>query len=935
MKKMTSVFLLVILLFTGTAFANTQATGGENLFKYGFIRGYPGGGLGEENALTRAQASVLLAEMYGERDASDRYRPSSLDRFSDVKENDWFYSNVGFAKHKGWIHGYPDGTFKPGDTISAHEWASMLTNALGHPMNWPTVQEDLLTLGVMIDAKDRAALTRGEAFDAMWQAVNIPRFGQVIPLGVELGRLEREPEPPQAPRLSAGVINSLKQIVLTTNRPLDEGTVTNLENYKVSTDGIYDLEVVNASYNQIEGKVVLTLSQPVLQQSDIKLTVKNILSAEGGKLEELTLNVNMLDVIPPEVKNVQVIGNRAIKVFFSEPIKSLDEAKGIFGSTEVPKLANDAFSLNNGSVIIREITLHNNQMEAIIETFQDLPAKTTVRAQAGVRDYFDFVASATPWEVAAINDKTAPTIVGYENASPTGVTLVWDKDIRILNSAQTSYYHGTNVNFVDGAVTTRHIDGNKLRLHFTRNLLSSGTNSVIVAANAIIDYSGNRNTTQQIIVQLEPDTDPPYVVGSIVPLTEKRIRINFSEHVMNRNGEAQSRQNFKLYDEAGKDVSNLIASIVYRAEQTAVEIDFTKELSGNFTVEVSNIKDFSNNVMVTTSHAFEMKDLTPPNPKNWQARVYNTGRSNQMIKIRFDEPMLLEGNHGILDPQKYAVNGKGLDTLDPSLLRLEVADQGASLLIYYPGSIVRGGYDFSHEVTNPRVEIARVADAYRNYIPEFSVVVKLEGRGFLNVESVAQVDRDKVEVIVSDVLVNVNLSDFHFEGNGKTYRAISHSYENLDNRKTKLVMTLSEPVLGNPSQVSLRIVSTGSSNQYGETLNPQMASMSLEDKMAPFVQKTSFEGALLDHVTYTRASGIVEIRFSETIDPRTVSLLSFEVANYGIDDITVNDRTIQIRISSADRDRVGLYDSVVQRVEIRDLAGNGVRDLNLQIQRLY
>ena len=51
--------------------------------------------------------------------------------FSDVNNNDWFYSVVNELSDKGIISGYEDNTFKPQKSVSYDEFLTLLNNAIG------------------------------------------------------------------------------------------------------------------------------------------------------------------------------------------------------------------------------------------------------------------------------------------------------------------------------------------------------------------------------------------------------------------------------------------------------------------------------------------------------------------------------------------------------------------------------------------------------------------------------------------------------------------------------------------------------------------------------------------------------------------------------------------------------------------------------------
>jgi hypothetical protein len=47
--------------------------------------------------------------------------------FSDVDYNDWFRQSVAYLAHYKIIQGYPDGTFKPNNSITRAEFATMIS----------------------------------------------------------------------------------------------------------------------------------------------------------------------------------------------------------------------------------------------------------------------------------------------------------------------------------------------------------------------------------------------------------------------------------------------------------------------------------------------------------------------------------------------------------------------------------------------------------------------------------------------------------------------------------------------------------------------------------------------------------------------------------------------------------------------------------------
>ena len=56
----------------------------------------------------------------------------TVDKFKDIKPDSWFAETVSRLVGKGGIDGYPDGTFKPNNTITRAEFTKILVSTLGH-----------------------------------------------------------------------------------------------------------------------------------------------------------------------------------------------------------------------------------------------------------------------------------------------------------------------------------------------------------------------------------------------------------------------------------------------------------------------------------------------------------------------------------------------------------------------------------------------------------------------------------------------------------------------------------------------------------------------------------------------------------------------------------------------------------------------------------
>ncbi len=73
--------------------------------------------------------------------------------FSDVSERDWFYSAVTGSTQYGWITGYTDGTFRPGNTITRSEVTAIVNRMLCRSADKNYVDSHADTLRQFVDLR--------------------------------------------------------------------------------------------------------------------------------------------------------------------------------------------------------------------------------------------------------------------------------------------------------------------------------------------------------------------------------------------------------------------------------------------------------------------------------------------------------------------------------------------------------------------------------------------------------------------------------------------------------------------------------------------------------------------------------------------------------------------------------------------------------------
>ena len=99
----------------------------------GIIGGYDNGFFGPENPLNRAELMKILVEGAGVLPDPGIYNNC----FPDIT-HEWYAQYICYAKERGWVGGYPDGEFKPGNDVNKAEAQKMMLEAYSIDLDTPT-----------------------------------------------------------------------------------------------------------------------------------------------------------------------------------------------------------------------------------------------------------------------------------------------------------------------------------------------------------------------------------------------------------------------------------------------------------------------------------------------------------------------------------------------------------------------------------------------------------------------------------------------------------------------------------------------------------------------------------------------------------------------------------------------------------------------------
>ncbi|WFA08267.1 S-layer homology domain-containing protein [Tissierella sp. Yu-01] len=140
------------------------------------INGYPDGSFEPGKYITRAELATIASKF-------DRLNPSSSNKFSDI-DGHWADSYINSSALKGWVNGYPDGSFKPDQYITRAEFVTLVNNVLERKVHkenilpeakkFPDLPDTMWYYEAMMEAINSHHYTRLEDKSELWIEIYYP-----------------------------------------------------------------------------------------------------------------------------------------------------------------------------------------------------------------------------------------------------------------------------------------------------------------------------------------------------------------------------------------------------------------------------------------------------------------------------------------------------------------------------------------------------------------------------------------------------------------------------------------------------------------------------------------------------------------------------------------------------------------------------------------
>lgn len=687
MKKILSVALstaMAFSMFASVAFgaADAKLTDQQQfdaLKQAGIVNGFPDGQAHLEKALTRAELAKIIV-------LSLNLTPVDATSYKDKNyANHWGRTYIEAATQAGILNG-KDATkklFDPNGNVTVQELAKVLVTAL--KLEVPTDANNTasewakgyvaaaIKAGYIADGINyQAQASRSQAVVAayaIYEAAQVPtvasytvaKDGKSVEFTLsnkEVVKVDVTLEPnkatevtfktkdgvelkhsvtwvvTEASKVESVTASNLKQVVVTFDGEVDKATAEDASNYTLSNNLTAESAALSA-----DGKTVtLTLkgekpSDVMTNQKEYKLSFNNV-KAGSKVLNVKDFKFTPLDNAVPTATAVQALGNKTVKLTFSEPIYRANassitiDGKAAVGYAEVA-----------GNVVILKLysTLEN--------------AEHTISI-ANVEDFVPFKSAPQELKFTVVEDKEAPTVAAVEKASFETVRIKFSEPVdkaTVLGSnvywlqGSTKKYAGTNVTQISD--DTYEFDFSANRIQYATALYLSG----------IKDYSGN-TIAADTKVEVNPVVDQtrPEVVNAELKDDNKTFVIKFSKSLLNTS--ANDEAHYIVRDADGNEVrKSKEATLQSDGKTVNVVLVQALDLGKSYTLEVAGVQDTT--ILGNSSLPFSKK-FDVANTSKATVTIDKLSNDNKIV-VNFSKAVALSGDGAATSLDKYYYSKDG------------------------------------------------------------------------------------------------------------------------------------------------------------------------------------------------------------------------------------------------------------------------------------
>lgn len=887
MKKILSVALstaMAFSMFASVAFGDTAVTPQQQfdaLKAKGIFNGYPDGTAGLDKEMTRAEFAKVITKLLGLKEITGTL--SYNDKNYTAKN--WAVPYIEAVTAAGIMEGknVEKKIFDFNGKVTVAEMATILTRALdleiptetnNNAAAWAKGYVQAAINAGLIDANANfagnasrellvgAAYSIDQAQSLKVESYTVAEAGKVVEFKISDGEtvkvtldkaLEANKETEvkftykdkeftekvtyvvtTATKLETATASNLAQVVLNFDGEVEKNTAEDADNYTVwERDNHNATKAVKSAVLSADGKsvtlTVATTSTDVGFTNQLAYQVSfNNIKAGDKVLSVTNQEFTPVDSTLPVVESAQALGNKTIRLVFSEPVKTANPGN---------------FQVDGNTLVGTTKVTGNTVIVKLYTALSDGAHKVTA---TNVEDYAGFKSLAKELSFDVVADTTAPT-VAVESATFETVTLKFSEpvDPDTVLASNIYWVQGSTKNYATGSV--QQISDDTFKFTWANKLQYASD----VYVTNVKDYSGNAIAADtKVAVNPVLDQTRPEVVNAELKSDAKTITVKFSKAL---EAASVSSSDFVVKDADGKEVSKLkTTSVSADAKTVTVTLATALTAGKTYTLNITGVNDNTTlkNVILPYSKELTAKDSTAPEIEGNVVR--NT--TNNTITVTFNEAMAVSGDGAITDRAKYSyyVNATDGWQVLPSSVNINVSSDGKSAILGFPSNI---------QVANvQQVNVRLVKDVAGNYLKDLtSGNLTVANATAVAYNAAAATATNKIEVAFGKALLSstVTASDFTVKS-GTTELSVINA--TLASDAKKVVLTLADSTKLNENGT----FGTGSAVTVDVKANATTSTSAGEVIAAGSQTVTDSIPATVDSIKGT-ANGNLQVTFNENL----------------------------------------------------------------------
>ncbi|MBE9916778.1 hypothetical protein G8C92_22425 [Paenibacillus donghaensis] len=708
MKKILTVALstaMAFSMFASVAFGDSAVTPQQKfdaLAAKGIFNGYPDKQAHLERDMTRAEFAKVLTKLLGLKEVTDG-TPSYKDKGYDQKM--WAYSYIEAVTAAGIMEGQDKtkGIFNYNGKVTVQEMATVLTRALklevpekvdNTASDWAKKDvQAAINKGLLSkDLNFQANATREQLVEAAYAidqlknltvaSYKVAENGKDIEFTLNTGEvvkvtLEKALEPNKetevkfknaagqeitakvtwvvesATKVVSAASTNLKEVEVTFDGKLDKASATDKDNYSIDKNSKGIKSVALLPDNKTV-RILLDDTSKFVQGTTYKVLVKNVKASNGTVLSQSEQSFSSADNTLPTVTEVKALGNKAIKVTFSEPVVA-------------PTSSN--FQLDDKQ-FVGSVNLGNNLREVILKDYTgNISLGAHKLTTALVEDYAGLKSLAATNEFTVAEDKEGP-VVNEISATLEKVTITFNEEIDPDSIKAESFYWLDGTTKKTGKATL--VSADVVEVDFSKNRLPGYQTTLFIDVK---DYSGNANAVKEHKITASVDLVQPHVVETSFGTNKAgELTVRFDKPV-----DAADRKYFTIKN---KDGDVIAADSVYAIDSTykVYNVRFYNTLKyGTYDLKIAGVQDRTalKNTMVEYNGTFVATDRLT------QSLVGEVDANNatRRVTLNFGRKMDLAT---LQNPSSYYVTINGGKRAIPSEVKVNSMNEGQSVTLIFP-----------------------------------------------------------------------------------------------------------------------------------------------------------------------------------------------------------------------------------------------------------